>query len=178
MADDTSNGDAGNGGGENGGGSGDPNPPTPEVTLTPEEEQIVASAQNPDAVRNAIRSEREARSEAERAAAEARAEIERRDREAAEADQTAEQKAQAADERAKTAERKAQQYEAAAAAGLPLDFAPRLQGDDLEALTKDAEALKEKVGSATPPPNLDGGARGNDEPRSVDDQIRSGFGRR
>jgi hypothetical protein len=43
--------------------------------------------------------------------------------------------------RAATAERRAAQYEAAAAAGLPLDMAGRVQGDTPEAMAADAKEL-------------------------------------
>lgn len=50
-------------------------------------------------------------------------------------------------DRAVTAERKLAQYDAAAAAGLPLDMAARLQGNTPEELAADATKLLELVGS-------------------------------
>lgn len=51
---------------------------------------------------------------------------------------------------ASSAQRQVLQYQAAAAAGLPLDMAARLQGDDLDALTEDAKALAKLVAPAAP----------------------------
>lgn len=44
---------------------------------------------------------------------------------------------------------------AAVAAGLPIEFADRLAGDDEEAIMKDAEAIKKMVGRGHVPPMFD-----------------------
>lgn len=51
---------------------------------------------------------------------------------------------------ATSAQRQVLQYQAAAAAGLPLDMAARLQGDDLDTLTEDAKALAKVIAPAAP----------------------------
>jgi len=58
-------------------------------------------------------------------------------------------------------EQKVARYEVAAATGLPLNLAERLQGDTREALEKDADELKKQFGIGQEPgrPNFDAGAR-------------------
>lgn len=70
-------------------------------------------------------------------------------------------------ERATEAERlaaaaslRAERFEVAAAKGLPIDLAPRLQGTTRDELLADADVLLAQVGQTKPrPPSLDGGAR-------------------
>lgn len=100
-----------------------------------------------DGGKKALEAERAARKAAEKAQREAEAKVKTfEDAQKTEAERNA--------DRIRTLEKdaaKALRYEAAAAAGIPLTSAHRLQGDTLEALTADAEAYKAEIGGATPP---------------------------
>lgn len=80
----------------------------------------------------------------------------------------------AAEDRATTAERRLERIEVAIAKKLPLEFAERLQGDDREALEKDADRLAALV---KPAPDFDGGPR-TPAPggKSMNDLIREKAG--
>jgi len=147
----------------------------------PNPEEIAAQANNPDAVSNAIKAEREkAKAEREaRLAAEARikefedaqkSEEERRQEELAAAKQEAES------QRARVHELEVAQTrsEVAVEKKLPPKLAGRLTGETREEIEADAEALLADLGTLpveTPPPG-DGGARTPVEPKDLDEQIR------
>lgn len=143
---------------------------------------IAQQAQNPDAVRNALVSERQAaRAERERAnAAEARvAEFERSamtDQQRADAE-LAELRGQVS-ELAPTNMR----LRVALEKGVPADLVDRLRGATKEELERDADDLMTRLNPnpSTPPPDLGGGARPRDAVaggQSMDDLIRNRAGR-
>jgi beta-glucosidase-like glycosyl hydrolase len=117
-----------------------PEPAEPEI-----DEAILAGAEKPDAVRNAIKAERERAAEAERRAKEAEGKVrEFEDRDKSEQEK-AEQRASEAEQKANEATTKLLRLEVAGAKKLPLELAERLRGDTKEALEKDADALLKLV---------------------------------
>jgi hypothetical protein len=151
---------------------------TPKTETDPELAAILKDAQNPDAVKNAIdRQKADAKAARDEAAA-----LKAKLQEIEDRDKTEQQKkdeaAQAAESRAVTAEAKALRFEVAAAKGVPLTQAHRLQGNTKAELEADAdEFLKDvKQGSGG---QLDGGARGSaDTPKDMDAMIREAAGYR
>jgi hypothetical protein len=151
---------------------------TPAPTEPPSEDGEEADEPLREEGVNALRSEREARRKAEKEAATLRRQIE-------DATKTAEQRAAdalaEAQDKAARAERKAAQYEAAQKAGLPLELAPRLVGDDLEAMVKDAKSLTASLakmsasqaptGPQAPKPDRTVGASGTVKPVTLGDAI-------
>lgn len=147
----------------------------------PNPEEIAAQANNPDAVSNAIKAEREkAKAEREaRLAAEARikefedaqkSEEEKRQEELA----AAKQEAEAQKARVHELEVAQTRSEVAAEKKLPPKLAGRLTGDTREEIEADADALLADLGTLpveTPPPG-DGGARTPVEPKDLNEQIR------
>jgi len=134
-----------------------------ETTTAADEEtttdaELLAGAKNQDAVKNALKSEREAaktaRKEAEQLAAKVK-EYEDKDKSD---QQKLEEAAKVAESKASEATLKALRYEVAAEKELPLKWAARLSGNTKEELLADAtELAKElKTGSRT---SMDGGAR-------------------
>lgn len=147
-------------------------------TTTPSDEEIIASAKNPDAVRAALEREREAAKKAREEASKARAEIEKRDREKEDSEKSLADRVTSAESKAAAAELTVLRYEAAAEADLPLNMAPRLQGSTKEELVSDAEGLKKDLGGKSSSTSLDQGAREAAEtPASMDDRIRAAGGR-
>lgn len=140
-------------------------------------EQIAAQADKPDAVRAALQAERDTAKEArDRAdAAEAKVkEFEDRDK----SDQQRKEEAAAeADRRATAAESKALRYEVAAAKGIPLEQAHRLQGSTKDELEKDAEEFKKSLGEQQQRTGFDGGTRQPVPAGDMDAQIRRAAGR-
>lgn len=167
---------------------GEQTPVVPPVVEPPTLEEIAAQAQNPDAVSNAIKAERErAKAERERAnqekeareAAEARikefedaqkSEEERRE----EALKASEERAAAAEARAADLEIAKTRSEVAAEKNLPPRLAARLSGKTREEIEADADSLLEDLGTLpgeTPPPG-DGGVRTPVQPKDLQEQIR------
>ena len=122
-----------------------------------EEIEVPAGAENPDAVRNAIKAERAAARKANARARELEAELRARE----DAEVPLEDKARQAEEAAAAAELRALRIEVAAKAGLDLQLASRLQGSNEEELLADAEALKGLTVSAPAQPAVppEGGLR-------------------
>lgn len=84
------------------------------------------------------------------------------------------ERATAAEQAAAAAALRADRYEVAAAKGLPLELAARLQGSTKEELLADADVLLAQVGQQKPAPktpSLDGGARKTSEGGSDMNQI-------
>jgi beta-glucosidase-like glycosyl hydrolase len=137
---------------------------------------VIEQADNPDAVKNAIdRQKQEAKAAKQRAA-----ELEAKVREFEDRDKTEQQKleekATTAEQRAAAAEMKALRFEIAAAKGVPLSQAHRLQGATRDELEKDAEAFLQDVKPSTGG-QLDGGARGSTGPTDdMDTLIRRAAG--
>lgn len=145
---------------------------------TADDAAVLAQAYNPDAVKAALQRERDAAAAAKKEADEARAEAQKL-KDAQLSDQERKDKeAKEATERATAAEAKALKYEVAAAKGVPLTQAHRLQGSTKEELETDADAFLEDVkgGNGT---DFDGGAsgRGGGNKGSFDDMIRSSASR-
>lgn len=147
----------------------------------PNPEEIAAQANNPDAVSNAIKAERDkAKAEREaRLAAEARikefedaqkSEEEKRQEELA----AAKQEAEAQKARVHELEVAQTRSEVAAEKKLPPKLAGRLTGETREEIEADADTLLADLGTLpvkTPPPG-DGGARTPVEPKDLNEQIR------
>lgn len=146
------------------------------------DEQLLAGARNPDAVRNALAGERAKAAEATRRASdlEARAtELAARVRGYEDRDRTVSERAAEELEQARrdaaTASAKALRYEIAAEAGVPLRHAGRLQGTTREELLADARDLARSFGEQEPPrppPRFDGGTRTPAKSGGFDDVIR------
>jgi len=143
-----------------------PAAPTPTPVAVPTDEEILAQAQNPDAVKRALDAERD---NVKKAKARAK---ELEDQLAAAQDEAIplEEKARLADERANEAVLKAARLEAAAKAGIPLNLAERLKGATAEELLADAETFKSQV-SVQPRVLSEGGIR-TDAPADKPDPIK------
>lgn len=130
---------------------------------------VPEGAENPDAVRNAIKAERKAARDAN---ARARA-FEQRLREREEHETPLEDLVKSANEKAEAAALRALRYEVAAETGLPLSLAARLQGSDRDTLAADAASLKELVGTNAPAPALppEGGTRQTPPAPSADPVV-------
>jgi hypothetical protein len=146
-------------------------------TTTSPDEDAVAQADKPDAVKNAIRRHQEdARKERKRAeAAETKAkEFEDRDKTAQE---KADAKAVEAEAKATKAEAKLLRIEVADEKELPVSLASRLQGDTKEELEADAEKLRKELQPANAT-DFDGGPRpGAPQVEDMDSMIRRAAGR-
>lgn len=144
-------------------------------------EEIAAQANNPDAVSNAIKAERD-KAKAER---EARLAAESRIKEFEDAQKSEEEKRQeelaAAKQEAEAQKARVHELEVAQIRSdvavekkLPPKLAGRLTGDTREEIEADADALLADLGTLpveTPPPG-DGGARTPVEPKDLNEQIR------
>lgn len=136
-----------------------PNQKKPESTpeLDSEVEKIVAQADKPDAVRNAIK-RHQAAATAERERAEA-AEAKVKDYEDASKSEQ-EKLAEVAEDnrsRAEAAEAKLLRFQVAATKNLPVELADRLQGNDKRELEADADRLLELVKPSQPSGDADAG---------------------
>jgi len=150
---------AGNGGGE---------------ALTPEEQAIVKAADNPEAVENLIRREREARKEAERRTTESAAKTkEYEDAEKSDQEKLAEENG-TLKTKATEAEAEALRLRVALVKQLPAELIDRLQGSTKEELEADADKLLKLVnqGQGKKTTSLDGGARTPATP-----EVQPGLGR-
>ncbi len=163
-------GEGGDKGGENGGDKPTPTPAEPEIDA-----DLLAGADKPDAVRNAIKAEREKAAAAEKRAKEAEGKVrEFEDRDKSEQEK-AEQRAADAEKEAKDATAKLLRIEVAGAKKLPIGLAQRLRGDTKEELEKDADALLKEVGDGNGggSTSFEGGAAGRSSGGgSPDDLIR------
>jgi hypothetical protein len=150
---------------------------TEEVEATPDDDEVIAAADNPDAVRNALKRERDA-AKAERKKAE---DLASRIRELEDRDKTETEKlgerASTAERRAEEAELRALRFEVAAAKGVPLQQAHRLAGGTREELERDADEFLASLTPATVP-DFDGGARQSAPTGDMDALIRRTAGRR
>lgn len=161
-------GDGGENGGE-GGSGGDEG-----AAITPEEQAIIDKAENPDAVRSLITTEREARKAAEsKATAEAAKVKTFEDRDKTDQEK-AEQKAADAEKKAADAEGKLLRLTVASEKKLPAELVEFLKGETKEELEASADKLLKFKGSSTEeaPADLDGGAR---KPAPAD--VSPGLGR-
>lgn len=115
----------------------------------------------------ALKAEREARSQAEKTAAEYAARIkEFEDAQKSEEEKQAE-RLKSLEDSAKSNELRAARYEVAAEVGLDLKAANRLQGSTREELLSDAEELKKLLDSRVPPaPKPDHSQGGGDDTKS------------
>lgn len=141
-----------------------------EVVETEETIEVPEGADKPDAVKAAIKAERDAAKAARKEADDLRAKL----REHEDRNKTDEQKLTERAERADAAEAKALRYEVAAAKGIDLRLALRLTGSTREELEADADTLKGLVKSETPSPDLDGGARKTAPKPKVDPEKAHG----
>lgn len=136
------------------------------------EEQRAGEEQLGDAGKRAIQAEREARAAAEKAARDAQAKL----KEIEDAQKSEEQKRQeaadAALKEAEAAKAKALRYEVAAAKGVPLTQAHRLQGATKEDLEADAEAFLKDLHGGNGTPDFEGGTRTTAGKGDFDSQIR------
>lgn len=160
--------------------------PAPEAgmtddVLTPGEQQLVGQAQNPDAVRNALITERQRARDAQKRADELAArvqEFEDKDRTDLERLQKALEKTAAErDEHARTvSELQAARMRAQVAAelGLPAALVDRLRGDDEQTVRRDAQQLLEALPAPTTAVNgFPQGPRGAARTLDLNDFIRS-----
>jgi hypothetical protein len=174
----STSGDTGNGPTPEGG---QPQPQPPQAGAKPDDAAVLEQAQNPDAVRNALTREREARAQAEQAAQEAQ----RRLAEVQDQSKTAEERARDAAEAKSAAERTAAEnlrLRVALDKGLPADLVDRLQGETQAELEADADTLVARLAppqpSTPPAPDLGGGARNSaPAPGDMDARIRQAAGR-
>lgn len=129
----------------------------------------------------ALAAERQSAKDAKAALTTAQAELQKYK----DAEKTAEERAadrlSAAEKVASESTRKAQQYEAAAAAGLPLSAASRISGATAEEMAADATALKALIGNGKPadilpPPDpSQGNGGGGAKPASLNDAIKGHY---
>lgn len=148
------------------------------------DEELLKGARDPDAVRNAIKAEREAAKAAKKAAEEAQSALEAERAKVKEFEDRDKSEEEKREERAKEAEKKAAMAEGkllrltvAARKKLPLDLAPRLQGETEAELEADAENLLKLV-KAEDTVSLDGGARKSTRtPDDMNARIRAAAGR-
>jgi hypothetical protein len=130
-----------------------------------DEDDLLKGAQNPDAVRNAIKAERERAKVAKKAADDATSEAEKlrakvqefEDRDKSEQEK-AEKRAKDAEDKATKAEHKLLRLEVAADKKVPANLASRLVGETKAELEADADELLKSV-KADDSVKLDGGAR-------------------
>lgn len=130
-----------------------------------EEDDLLKGAQNPDAVRNAIKAERERAKVAKKVADDATSEAEKlrakvqefEDRDKSEQEK-AEKRAKDAEDKATKAEHKLLRLEVASAKKVPANLASRLVGENKAELEADADELMKSV-KADDTVTLDGGAR-------------------
>ena len=146
-----------------------------QATPAPDDlEQIAAKADNPDAVRKAIKAEREAakveRQRAEGLAAQVK-EYEDRDK----SDQEKlEERATGAETRAVKAEGDLERFMVAYEKGLPFELAARLQGADKKELEEDADRLLKLVKvNGKPAGDIDAGTGEGGAGNSLNDLIRA-----
>ena len=164
-----------------------PEPVTPEPAATPE--ALVAPVATPEPKVEslgeggvkALAAERESAKAAKAELSKAQAELQKfRDAEKS-AEELAAEKLTSAEKNAASATRKAGQYEAAAAAGLPLSAAARISGNTPEEMAADAIALKALIGGAKPggvlpPPDpSQGHGGGKSAPTSLNDAIKGHY---
>jgi cell division septum initiation protein DivIVA len=139
-------------------------------------DDVLKDAQNPDAVKNAIDRQKQEAKAARQRASELEAKLKEYEDRDKSAQQKAEEKATGAEQRAAQAEAKALRFEVAAAKGVPLSQAHRLQGSSKEELEQDADAFLKDVRPGTGG-QLDGGARSSSvEPDDMDSMIRRAAG--
>lgn len=140
-------------------------PEPTEPVAEPAEPEIVVpeGAENPDAVKAAIKAER---TKARDANARAR-DLERQLRERDEADKPLEERVTSADARAAQADLKVVRLEVALEKGLTIKQAARLIGTTKQELEDDADELVSDLGVTPAKPNLDGGYK-KDPPKPKD----------
>jgi hypothetical protein len=149
------------------------------------DEDLLKGAKDPDAVRNALKAERET---AKQARDKATAEKDRADKLAEKVQQfedrdkseqeKAEQKAADAEKKAEAAEKKLLRLEVAGEKKLPATLAARLSGDTKEELEADADELLKIVKSEETVPDFDSGARQTASPGTdMNAKIRELAGR-
>lgn len=141
----------------------DPKPdpdPKPEPDPKPDPDTaLLDGARNPDAVRNALRAEREAARAAKKQADELATKVrEFEDRDKSD-QQKLEERAAAAERKHGEAEAKLLRFEVAAAKKVPMHLASRLQGSTKQEIEADADALLRDLGPTAP--DFDGGPRDN-----------------
>lgn len=164
-----------------------PEPITPEPVATPEAPVAPAATPEPkveplgEGGVKALAAEREAAKAAKAELSKAQVELQKfRDAEKS-AEELAAEKLTNAEKNAASATRKAGQYEAAAAAGLPLSAAARISGNTPEEMAADAIALKAliggtKPGGVLPPPDpSQGHGGGKSAPTSLNDAIKGHY---
>lgn len=139
-------------------------------------ETIAAQADKPDAVRAAIKAERDAAKEARDEAAALAAKVkEYEDRDKSEQEKL-EERASSAEQKAATLEAKLLRRDVAAEKGLPPELADRLRGDDKDELEEDADRLLELVKARAKPSGDVGAGRGEGgEGHSFNDVLRAGL---
>lgn len=160
---------------------GDGTPPPPGADAAPGAETppvVPDESKLGDGGKAAIAAERQAAKDAKAALTTAQAELQKYK----DAEKTAEERAadrlSAAEKVASESTRKALQYEAAAAAGLPLSAASRISGATAEEMATDATALKALIGNGKPadilpPPDpSQGSGGGGAKPTSLNDAIK------
>lgn len=149
-------------------------PPPPDDDL----ENVLKDAHNPDAVKAAIDRQKADAKAAKQEAADLRSKLQEFEDRDKTAQQKAEEKATTAEQRASAAEAKALRFEVAAAKGVPLSQAHRLQGTTQQELEADAEEfLKDVKPGGGHGGQLDGGARGSAAtPDNIDSMIRRAAG--
>ena len=133
-----------------------PEPEAEEPVTIPE------GAENPDAVKAAIQSERKLAREANARAREYKRQLE----EIADAGKPLEERLANAERRAQEADLHAMRVEIGVSKGLSVELAKRLQGDDAASIQADAQTLSEAI-AARPKqqlPSLDGGVKDNPPP--------------
>jgi hypothetical protein len=153
----------------------------PQQGATPDDAAVLEQAQNPDAVKNALTREREARAQAEAAAQKAQRQL----AEVQEQGKTAEERARDAAEAKAAAERTGAEnlrLRVALDKNVPADLVDRLRGETQAELEADAEQLMARIQppqqQPPPAPDLGGGAR-NSAPAQgdMDARIRQAAGR-
>lgn len=129
------------------------------------DEELLKGARDPDAVRNALKAERERAKAAKKAADDASAELEVERKKVKEfedrdksAEEKAEQRAADAEKKADAAEHKLLRLEVAGAKKLPVPLASRLTGETKAELEADADELLKLV-KEEDKVSVDGGAR-------------------
>lgn len=148
------------------------------------DDDLLKGARDPDAVRNALKTEREAARAAKEEAKAAQAEAKKladqvkkfEDRDKSEQEK-AEQRAADAEKEASTAKRKLLRLEVGSDKKLPLELAELLSGDTKEEMEAHADKLA-KVVKAEDTVSLDGGARKSTKaPDDMNARIRAAAGR-
>ena len=168
--------------------------PNEDTTTTPakgdDEIAVPEGAENPDAVKTAIKKERDARKAAEKRASEAEEQVNTMGTELTAAREALTDLQAETDEKLSTLEGTVtkmqadaapteallEKYRVAAAKKLPLEFAERLQGDDKAALEADADSLLPLLGSREDDaPDFDGGTRRTPKPKGDPTADHNGF---